>query len=317
VTKAAVGNALPLLTQGDVWGSEMPVPGDPAIKQQVRANFRMVSPDYFAAMRIRLLEGRLLAETDTPDTPPVLVVDRAFARRYLGSVHVGARIPIKFGDGRPDATVVGVVDDMRQGDVLDPQTAEMFVSYRQTPAWLQRGSMVFVVRTAGDPIAALPMLRTAVHEQDPDVALDSAMTMEERLTTSLAKPRLYALLLTGLAVAALTIAGVGLFGVLSYAVAQRSREIGVRAALGAQLVHILGLVARQAVAVVASGLAVGILLSVAASRFVATFLYGVTSHDGASFAASIGIVIIVATVACAVPAWRAAKVDPLVVLRVN
>jgi hypothetical protein len=125
--------------------------------------------------------------------------------------------------GRQDWEVVGVVGDMRQASVTDPQTSDVFVSYRQSNGWI-RGSIYFVVRTTGDPSAQIAALRTAVREQDPTLALDSIMTMEDRVATSLAKPRLYAMLLIGFAVAALAIAGVGLFGVLSYAVAQRARD---------------------------------------------------------------------------------------------
>jgi hypothetical protein len=144
-------------------------------------------------------------------------------------------VPIGFAkDLRTDWQVVGVVGDTRQDSVTAPQTADGFISYRQIPsAWLG-ASILFGIRTTNDPASQITTLRTAVHQQDPTVALDSIMTMEERVATSLAKPRLYAWMLSGFAMAALAMAGGGLFGVPSFSVAQRSREIGIRSALGAR-----------------------------------------------------------------------------------
>src|SRR5262249_47326610 len=192
-----------------------------------------------------------------------------------------------------------------------------FASYRQIPNWLVRWSIIFIIRTADDPLAHVPALRTAVHEQDATVALDSIMTMDERLATSLAKPRLYAALLAGLAVAALAIAGVGLFGVLSYAVAQRSREIGVRTALGAQTRDIVGLVLKQAIAIALVGVVVGLWAAAVLTKYLSTFLYGVGRYDALSFAVVAIAVTAVAAIACVVPARRAANVDPLLVLRAD
>jgi putative ABC transport system permease protein len=197
----------------------------------------------------------------------------------------------------------------------DPDTPNVFVSYRQDPNGWLRSSIYFVVRTTGDPSAQIAALRTAVREQDPTLALDSIMTMEERVATSLGKPRLYALLLTGFAFAALAIAGVGLFGVLSYAVAQRSREIGVRTALGAQVSDIVLLVLRQALIVTAVGLSAGLWAAFALTRYLSSFLYGVGHADVLSYAI-VGLAIAaVAAAACIVPARRAARADPMVVLR--
>jgi putative ABC transport system permease protein len=315
ITHAAAANALPLLTLGDVWGAEMPSPSNPAITVQVRANYRMVSPGYFGALGLRLLEGRLLSESDTTTSPPVLVVDRTFARQYLGPVHLGAHVPIKFGGSGPYAEVVGVVDDMRQGAVTDATTPELFASYRQTPTWLARGSIVFVVRTTGDPLSHVATLRGAVREQDPTVALDSIMPMEQRVATSLAKPRLYAVLLAGLAIAALAIAGVGLFGVLSHAVAQRSREIGVRTALGAQGRDIVALVLRQTLGIVGGGLVLGLAAALAGGRVLSAFLYGVGPHDTLTLVGVMVMVIAVALLASYGPARRAANIDPLAAIR--
>ena len=319
VTAAATANALPFLSLGDTWGSSMPSPANPAIKQQVQANFHIVSPDYFRTLRVRLVEGRLLSDSDTLASPPVLVADQAFARTYLGEVRVGAHIPIRLGDGRPEPVLVGIVADMHQGQITEPQTPELFMSFRQLGTWLRpsTSSPIFILRTADAPISHIAELRTAVREQDPSLALDSVMTMEERVATSLAKPRLYAMLLIAFGIAALAIAGVGLFGVLSYAVAQRAREIGIRTALGAQVRDIITLVLRQAVAISVVGVGVGLAAAFALTRYLSSFLFGVSRTDLFTYAAVSAVVAAVAATACVVPARRAARIDPLIALKTD
>src|SRR5262249_22756242 len=308
VIHAAAGNALPFMSLGTPLGTELPSPFNPAAKIQVHANVRLVSPEYFAAMRLPLLQGRLLTDADGVSSPGV-VVSQSFVREYLGDSPIGKRVPIGFAKGiRTDWQVVGIVGDMRQGSVSEPQTPEVFVTYRQVAtAWL-RSSIFFVIRTTGDPVAQVAALRTAVREQDPTVALDSIMTMEERIARSLTKPRLYALLLTGFASAALAIAGVGLFGVLSYAVAQRAREIGVRTALGAQVRDIIARVLGQAVAIGAMGIGGGLAAAFALTRYVSSFLYGVSPTDVFTYLAVSVVVAAVGATACIVPARRAARI---------
>ncbi len=314
VTLAAAGNALPFMSLGTALGTELPSPSNPAIKLQVHANIRTVSPGYISALRLPLLQGRLLNDSDGA-TSAAAVVSRSFAQQYLGDDPIGKHIPMAVANGgRQDWEVVGVVGDMRQASATDPQTPDVFVSYRQSNGWI-RGSIYFVVRTTGDPSAQIAALRTAVREQDPTLALDSIMTMEDRVATSLAKPRLYAMLLIGFAVAALAIAGVGLFGVLSYAVAQRAREIGVRTALGAQFADIVMLVLRQAVAVTAVGIVAGMWAAFALTRYVSSFLYGIGRADLVSYASVGAAISAVAAIACVVPARRAARIDPLIALR--
>ncbi|MBA3640898.1 MAG: ABC transporter permease, partial [Acidobacteria bacterium] len=192
VAAAAAADALPFLSLGSALGTEMPSPVNPAIKQQVRANLRMVNPEYFAALRLRLVQGRLLSDADRASTKRVVVVSRSFARQYLGPEPLGKVVPLRSGriGGGADAEVVGIVEDVRQSSVTEPAAADLFIAYRQFPDWWTRGSIIFAVRTTDDPFAHIQALRTAVREQDPTVALDSIMTMEERVATSLAKPRL-------------------------------------------------------------------------------------------------------------------------------
>jgi ABC-type antimicrobial peptide transport system permease subunit len=171
------------------------------------------------------------------------------------------------------------------------------------------------MRTASDPAAFAPAMRRIVREAEPAVALDSVMTMEDRVITNLAKPRLYAVVLVGFGFFAIVIAGVGLFGVLAYSVAQRGREIGVRTALGARPGDIVLMVVRQAGLIAVVATTIGLWLAFVAANGLSKFLYGVDPHDPASFAAVGAVVIAVSAVACVVPARRAARVDPLSVLR--
>ena len=315
VVAVAAGNALPFVSLGGVAAFQMPSPTDPGIRTTVQATSRVVGPGYLKAMGLRLVSGRWLAENDGLSTRPVVVVNQSFAKRYLGGHPVGMRIPMSFGEGRPDADVAGVVGDMRQADVTDAPMPELFVSYRQMPARLTTFPALFVVRTTDDPMLHVRALRTAVREQDPAVPIDSIMTMEERVATSLAKPRLYAVLLAGFAISALAIAAVGLFGVISYSVVQRRREIGIRTALGAQLRDILTLVLTHAMITALAGVGVGLWSAYALTRYVSSFLYGVSPMDGFTYGTVPVVVAAVAVIACLVPARRAARVDPLIALR--
>jgi putative ABC transport system permease protein len=324
VTHAAYSTSVPFTPGGVFVAFTMRSPRNPEVAVDVQATQRLVSPDYFAAMRLRLVAGRTLTDADTTTTTPAIVVNRTFARQYLGDRPVGVRIPqhgpraggLTLADGHADWEVVGVVDDMRQDSVEAALQPEIFASLKQIdPSRARNFDPVLVVRTAADPTAYVSTLRSLVHEQAPALALDSVMTMEDRVMTSLAKPRLYAVLLAWFGVFALLIAGVGLFGVLSFSVAQRTREIGVRSALGAQARDIVALVLGQALWIVGVGVALGLAAALAGVRLLSAFLYGISPHDGLTFAAVPIVIAAVAAVACLVPARRAAKVDPLTALR--
>lgn len=315
VEYAAAANSLPFLSLGTALGTKMPSPTDPAVMVEVHANIRMVSPQYFQALRLRLIAGRLLSDSDA-ERSPAIVVNESFAHTYLGPSPLGRHLPIRFFNGnRDDWQVVGIVSDMHQADVTERPAPELFISYRQNPATWTRSPIIFVVRTADDPTAHIAALRSAVREQAPTAALDSIVTMDDRVTASLAKPRLYAVLLATFAIAALAIAAVGLFGLLSYAVAQRRREIGIRTALGAATRDIVRLVLRQALTIAATGVAVGCWTGFVLTRYLASFLYGLERFDALSYGAVGGVVAVATALACLVPARRAARVDPVEALR--
>lgn len=324
VTHAAYSTSLPFLSFGGFAAFTMRSPRHSDVEVNVQAAQRIVSPEYFAAMRLRLVAGRTLTDADTTTTPPAVVVNRTFARQYLGERPIGIRIPargpragnLRFPDDDADWEVVGVVDDMRQDSVESPLQPEIFASFRQmAPDSMRSFDPILVIRTAADPTASVDELRSIVRDEAPALALDSVMTMDDRVMTSLARPRLYAVVLAGFGAFAVLIAGVGLFGVLSFSVAQRTREIGVRSALGAPARHIVALVLRQAFWIVAVGVAIGLAAALAGVRLLSVFLYGISPHDALTFVAVPLVVVAVAAIACVVPARRAAKVDPLTALR--
>jgi len=319
VREVAYGNALPLLSAGGFRAFKMRPASDPSTEIDVNTIERVVSPGYFAALGLRLSSGRTLSETDTITAPQVIVVNRSFAAKYLGASPLGAMVPnLGMCRGNGDRWhVVGVVEDMRQGAVTDTPQAELFLPFRQTGCTNAVSDPILIVRTSGDPVPHTATLRDLVKQEAPTLALDSVMTMDDRVMTSLSRPRTYALLLAGFAAFALAIAGVGLFGVLSYSVAQRTREIGVRTALGAQARDIVRMIFREGLGLTSVGVVTGLLMSAAAARSLSTLLFGVTAFDITSFVLVPLILAAVAVAACLVPARRAARVDPLQALRTN
>lgn len=322
VREAAFGNALPFLTSGGYRGFKMRPPIDPSLEVEVNTMQRVVSAGYFGALGLRVTAGRALKDSDVMTSPQVIVVNRSFAAKYLGAQPIGAVVPnLGMCRGNTDRwEVVGVVDDMQQGAISDVQ-AEVFLPVRQVGCANALSQAIVVVRSTGDPLAYAAALRDAVREQAPALPLDSIMTMDQRVMTALAKPRLYAVVLAGFACFAVAIAAVGVFGVLSYSVAQRAREIGVRTALGARPSDIARLVLRQVAIVAAAGIGVGLWAAFALStlstksRVMTSVMFGVDPHDVWSFAGAAAVLVAVTALASLVPVLRAARVDPLRVLR--
>jgi putative ABC transport system permease protein len=323
VTDVAFGNALPFVTTGGYRGMTMALPRDPSTKVDVQAVSRVVSPEYFRAMRLRVLQGRPLTSSDLETSAQVIVVNRTFAAQYLGEHAVGQRLNLGMANVR-EAEVVGVVEDVRQGSiagdsasplsgVLDPPQAEIFFPHRQWPFAID--DLITVVRTSSEPAALVSDARALIRAEDATLPVDSVMTMEDRVAASLAGPRSYAVFLVGFALCALAIAGVGLFGVLSYTTSQRTREIGVRSALGARRSDVIALVGRQALTITASGMAVGLAAAFFLSQSLSSLVYGISTRDMVSFVVVPLVLVAISIAACATPAWRATRIDPLVALR--
>jgi predicted permease len=325
VSDVAFGNALPFVSPGLFRGMNMTVPRDPATKLQVQTIMRAVSPEYFPAMRLRVVDGRPLRPEDSAGSPAVVVVNRTFARQYLADRPVGQQLQFAINDRR-SWEVVGVVDDMRQGSlesqpglsfggVADPAQPEMFFASSQWDSPI--ASIFFVVRTNSAPASLASAVRAAIRDADATLPVNSIMTMEDRVVESLAGPRTFAIFLTGFALSALTIAGVGLFGVLSYTTSLRTREIGLRTALGARRVDVIALVVRQAVTITAAGLVVGVIAALALSRSLSPLLYGVSARDAMTFIGVPVLLTAVALLACLVPTRRASRINPIDALRAS
>lgn len=305
--KAAAATALPF--GGREMLSSFPLTRRDGSTGQVQTGARQVSAGYFAAIGQRVVEGREFTAQDGAGGQKVAIVNREFARKYLEGRALGWTLP----EDKTAIPIVGVVEDTVRSSVGDAAQPDVYFPMPQQP--VQASDIHFVMRTPDDPVSLVPVLRSIVTQAAPTAPLESIMTMEDLVSASLAKPRLYAVLLGTFAAFALAIAGVGLFGVLSYSVAQRAREIGVRSALGAQVRDIIALVVRQSMAIAGAGVAAGLLASLWLTTALQRFLYGVTPHDWVSFAAVGALLFAVAALASVVPARRAARVDPVNVLR--
>jgi putative ABC transport system permease protein len=284
---------------------------------------RIVSLDYFNAMGIRVTRGRGFTREDVYGSEQVMLVNETFAARYLSGTPLNVVLHAPFhpigSEYGPDSLfrIVGVVADVKGQGPADPVEPEIYANYTQFGK-LGEGpgeSQFLAVRTTGNPAALARELQQFVSSLSPWASLENVMTMEARVQRTLARPRLYATLVSGFAAFAVIVALMGMFGGLSYSVAQRTREIGVRTALGATPGHIMMLVFRQGSVLVLAGLAVGLGAAAALGRYLSAHLFGVTSTDVATYAAVGSVLVMVATVACAIPAWRAARIDALQALR--
>lgn len=277
---------------------------------QVQTGMNAVSAGYFAALGQRVVEGRDFTESDNGTAQPVAIVNREFSRRYLNNQALGWTLA--GSQGEPEIEIVGVVDDVARRSVNDPPLPEVYRPALQRPA--QVGTTLVVRSTASVDLLA-SQVRTATREVAPHAPLESIRTMEDMVSSTLARPRLYGVLLGTFAGAALLIAGVGLFSVLSYSVAQRRREIAVRAALGAEPRDVVSLVARQTAAIVGTGVALGLTVAFWTAAVLESQLYGVTPTDVTSFVTVAVILVAVGLFASIVPARRAARVEPARVLK--
>jgi putative ABC transport system permease protein len=313
VLDAAFTSELPLTPGGSTAAFTFQHGGSPVTAQ---ASPRIVSPKFFAALRMRLVAGRGFSDSDTDSSAPVVVVNRAFARRYLDGEALGAKLPMRAGYGQNDAwaTVIGVVDDVRYvtGSGALP---EIYYSFQQFRGQIPLATVTLFARSSVEPATLAPGLRTAVREIDGALVPEAMMTMDDRLLLGFARPRLYTILLGGFAWFAVAVAAAGLFGVLSQTVAARSREIAVRSALGARPAQIVRLVVGQGLAITGAGLMVGISAAAALARSMASLLYGITPLDWLTYTVVPLTILAVAATACFVPARRAAGLDPARVLR--
>ena len=276
------------------------------------ADMRLVIGDYFLAMRIPLLEGRLFSEPDEPNSQRDVVVDEPFVRRYFPSVDpVGRHLLIFEPGGFVSREIVGVVGGARFFALQGPPQPTMYLPYAQLSGF----NMNIVVRSAADPEQLASSIRVALASVDPDESLSSFRAMQEVVSASAGDKRFDAFLLALFSAVALMLAAAGIYGLISYMVAQKTREIGIRLALGAEPSDVLKSTLAQGMKLVAIGMICGLALSVGLTRLMASQLYGVKATDPSTFAAVVIILGLVSLLACYIPARRATKVDPMVALR--
>ena len=288
----------------------IPDASPPAPGEAQAAGYAQVSPDYFGTLKIPFIRGRDFTAQDSAGTPDVLVVDETFVRKFkLGTNVLGRRISI--GDGAQRAEIIGVVKDVRRSSLERAPGGEMYRAYRQK-CW---GTLSLVVRTARDPMDLTRAVRAELDTLDKEVPLENVRTMTQLVAASVAQRRLSTQLLSAFAGAAVLIAALGLYGVLAYNVTQRTREIGIRMALGAQRREVLGLIVGQGMRLALIGVGLGLVAALVLSRVLRTLLFEIKPADPVTFTVAAGLFSLVAFLACWLPARRAAKVDPMVALR--
>jgi putative ABC transport system permease protein len=311
VRAAGAINYLPLAGLGSatgfwVEGRPAPPPG-----QVPAADVRAVARDYFRAMGIPLVRGRVVTDRDGAADPKVLVINQALARRYFaGEDPIGRRLKVEWGDS-VGGEIVGVVGDVKHAGLDSVPSPTIYLPAPQFPF----PAMAVVVRTRSDPLAMAAAVRGAVRELDPDIPTADVKTMEQYVETSVARRRFTMLLLGGFAALALVLAALGIYSVIAYSVARRTREIGLRIALGAQRGDVAAMVVRQGVTVALVGVAVGLAGAALLTRVLANLLFGVSATDPLTFAGVALLLGTVAALASYIPARRAMRVDPMVALR--
>ena len=302
--------------------SDLPLSGDGAQNAGVRlpsqpirpndpvAEIRFASPDYFRALGVPLLKGNFFRWNDPPQTPEPILVNETLARSFFPNEDaVGKALVV--GDGQPHQ-IVGVVGSVHHGDLISPPDPEIYFSTAQTSG---NDGTTLVIRTQNDPASLAQALRQTVQSVNRDAAIFRVKTMDEVLTVSLEQGRFYTRLMTLFAVLALVLAAIGLYGVISYTVAQRNREIGLRLALGAQTGDVLRLILKQGMTLALAGVALGVIAALYVTSLMKTLLYGVSPTDPLTYLVIALLLLVVAVLACWLPVRRATKVDPMIALR--
>jgi putative ABC transport system permease protein len=309
-------NALPFSGQGGDLG--FAIEGEPANAAQpfpYDSDFRTISPGYFHTMGIELLEGRDFDERDDLQSNPVVIINETLAKRYFPNQHpLGKRINPSFGTDQRGILmreIVGVVRSFKHSSLSAEMKPELYVAYKQNP----RPTAMVVARTTNDPTNLIATIRNEVQSLDSTLAIYSVRTLDQYLSASVAQPRFNTLLLGIFAAVALILTSIGLYGVMSYTVTQRTHEFGIRMALGAKPRDVLKLILKQGLGMTFIGIALGLAGAFALTRLAESLLFGVSATDPLTFLAVSAFLLGVALVACLVPARRATKTDPMVALR--
>ena len=321
VQSASAVNFLPLTNLGDATSLTIEGRNPAPSGQEVTASYRVIDQNYFRTMGIPLLRGRFFTEQDNDESHGVVMINQTMARRYWPDEDaVGKRLQPHFPAAkvpwRPESTnswltIVGVVGDVEEDGLNDQRSAEIYMPYLQNPS----SQMNLLVRSTSDPLRLVPAVRRQVLAVDKDQAIYNIKTMENVFSESIAAPQVVTSLLATFAAVALILAALGVYSVMSYSVAQRSHEVGVRIALGAQHQHVLRLILGQGLKLVLVGVGLGVTAAFAVTRVISNLLFGVTATDPPIFVAVPLLLIAVAMLASYFPARRALKVDPIIALR--
>jgi putative ABC transport system permease protein len=327
VEHASVINHLPMF--GDHWNFPFTVEGQPKPRpdEAAFASFRIVRPGYFQTMRIPIVAGRDFTAADEAQHAHVVVINESMARRrWPNGNPIGRRITVDDPATGPEwFSVIGVVEEVRQGSLTEGSREEMYFPYLPSPSegtvplrltnFLSPIYMTLVIRTASDPTTTVRAVESIVRSMDRDAPVSNVTTMEQVMHDEFAQPRFYLLLFGAFAAVALTLAVVGVYGVISYSVARRTREIGLRVALGSPPSGPFRLVVGQGMQLAVIGIAIGVGVTLMVTRYLRTVLFGVEPTDPLTLVSVVLLLGATALAACCVPAWRASKVDPMVALR--
>jgi putative ABC transport system permease protein len=285
-----------------------------ATGQEDECDIITATPGYFSTLKVPLISGRFFSATDTIEAPWVMMVNRAFVNQFFPNEEaVGKRVRFTFDAREPYRQIVGVVGNIAQDDLAGPPVPIIYVANEQGPSTY----LTYMVRTAGDPAAFIGSAQAALHELDPQLPLIQAQTMAQFTdqTPAVFLRRYPSYVIGSFAGLALILAIIGLYGLISFTVVQRTREIGIRMALGAQRRDILEMVMRQGITAVLTGVAIGVVAALALTRLMASLLFGVHAADAMTFASVAVLLTCVALAASYIPARRAMQTDPLEALR--
>jgi putative ABC transport system permease protein len=311
VGSAAAVNIVPL--SGNGRQSSFTVEGRPVPPgQEPDAEASTVTPDYFQTMGIPLRKGRVFTDRDRKDAPPVMIVSETFARRFFpGEEPLGKRLVID--DDKQPFEIVGIVGDIHHQGLETESYPEYYLSFYQLPE--RQVNLMVRAAAASSPAAIQTGVRNAIKQMDKDQLIWDSKPMQQLLAESVSRQRFNMLLLAIFAALALILAAVGIYGVMSYSVTQRTHEIGIRLALGAQTGDVLRMVVRQGMTLALVGVVLGLVASFAVTRVMESLLYGVTATDALTFGAVSVVLAGIALLACLIPARRATRVDPMIALR--
>ncbi len=311
VEGAAAALPLPLSGGGLNFNFRIEGRSEESAGSDLSANYTAVTSDYFRVLRVALLRGRLISESDAAASAKVCLVSSTFARRFFpGEDAVGRRLVFGFTDSVP-REIVGVVGDVQRDGIGPPSRPEMYVPFVQDPWW----ASYIAVRTAGDPGRLASVVRREIRALDPTLPVADIQPMTQIVEQSVAQPRLRTTLLALFGATALLLAILGIYGVISYNVGRRTREVGIRVALGAQRADVLRLILRQGLGLTAAGLAAGLAGAVILTRHLASLLFGIRPIDPPTYLAVAIVLLAAGLLACWIPARRATRVDPVLALR--